>query len=298
MVKFCQKIVDAPWFTRLILTVIILAGILVGLETDAAFRERWAGPLAWANFLILVIFVLEIGLKLLARSPRFWTFFQDPWNVFDFLIVAVCVLPLDSDYITVLRLLRLLRVLRLIRAVPRLQVIVGALLKSIPSMFYVSSLLLLFFYVYAVAATFLFGANDPVHFRTLTMSLLTLFRVVTLEDWTDVMYINMYGCDAYGYEGAREMCTAPEAAPLLASLFFVSFVLLGTMVILNLFIGVIMTGMEEASREAGLQQDLASRSRDLILHQEVHEIHRQLDGLMEKVSSLKLLTEKPPESNP
>jgi voltage-gated sodium channel len=78
--------------------------------------------------------------------------------------------------------------------------------------------------------------------------MLSLFRVVTLEDWTDIMYINMYGCDQYGYSDTSELCITPSASPLGAALFFVSFVLLGTMIILNLFIGVIMTGMEEAKQ--------------------------------------------------
>ena len=78
--------------------------------------------------------------------------------------------------------------------------------------------------------------------------MLSLFRVVTLEDWTDVMYINMYGCDQYGY-GPLDPCTDPHAAPVMAALFFVSFVMLGTMIVLNLFIGVIMTGMDEAQKE-------------------------------------------------
>ena len=148
---------------------------------------------------------------------------------------------------TVLRLLRLLRVLKLVKALPKLQILVSALLKSIPSMGYVTLLLFLLFYVYAVSAVFLFGHNDPLHFGDLETAMLSLFRVVTLEDWTDIMYINMYGCDRYGYTAKSIVaCTNPEANPLLASLFFVSFVLIGTMIILNLFIGVIMTGMEEA----------------------------------------------------
>jgi voltage-gated sodium channel len=76
--------------------------------------------------------------------------------------------------------------------------------------------------------------------------MLSLFRVVTLEDWTDIMYINMYGCDNYGYDNIKNLCNKPDASPLGAAMFFVSFVLLGTMIILNLFVGVIMTGMDEA----------------------------------------------------
>ena len=114
---------------------------------------------------------------------------------------------------------------------------------------YVSVLLFLLFYIYSVAAVFFFGKNDPVHFADLQTSFLTMFRVVTLEDWTDVMYINMFGCENYGYGGSEVHCVASQGNPLFAALFFVSFVLLGTMIFLNLFIGVIMNGMDEARLE-------------------------------------------------
>ena len=128
--------------------------------------------------------------------------------------------------------------------------LVGALLKSIPSMGYVSILLLLLLYIYAVAGDFFFSENDPIHFENLQMSMLSLFRIVTLEDWTDIMYINMYGCENYGYGGNESMCTNSSPKKAGSVLFFVSFVLIGTMIMLNLFIGVIMTGMDEAKQEA------------------------------------------------
>ena len=116
-------------------------------------------------------------------------------------------------------------------------------------------MLLLLFYIYAVMATFMFKGNDPLHFGTLELSMLSLFRVVTLEDWTDIMYIQMYGSHIYDYPlGAElksftELPHIPQAFPIFSPLFFGSFVLLGTMVMLNLFIGIIMTGMDEARKE-------------------------------------------------
>ena len=293
MVTLCQQISDSVWFQRFITAIILLAGVVVGLETDATLRADYHGFLQTLNQLILAVFVLEIAIKIVAKTPRWWEFFYDSWNLFDFIIIAGCLLPFASQYLTVLRLLRLLRVLRLIRAIPRLQLIVSALLKSIPSMFYISILLSLFFYVYAVAAIFMFGANDPIHFHSLPKAMLSLFRVITLEDWTDIMYINMYGCAAYGYEGNESLCVASSSAPILASLFFVSFVLIGTMIMLNLFIGVIMKGMEEASLEVmSEQQRHQQNQKDDDLHKEVNEIHEQLDKLLAKVNSLKIITEK------
>jgi len=258
MSDFAQRITNAPWFQNTITGVILFAAVLVGAETYPALVERHHALFHFFDLLVLGIFALEIVLKMAADMPKPWRFFADPWNVFDFLIVGLVFLPIHTQYVTVLRLLRLLRVLKLIRAVPRLQIIVGALLKSIPSMGYVSLLLFLVFYVYGVAAVFLFGQNDPFRFGTLPLAFVTLFQVATGEDWSTTLYTQMYGCSSHGYDGREHLCLVPSAHPVLAPVFFISFILLGTMIILNLFIGVIMTGMEEAQLE---QDELAKKER-------------------------------------
>ncbi len=243
------RIAAARWFQNGITLVILFAAVLVGVETDPEIAAAHHGLLTFLDQLVLGIFSLEMLIKLGAAGRRPWNYFRDPWNVFDFLIVTVCYLPIHSQYVTVLRLLRLLRVLRLVRALPQMQLLVTALLKSIPSMVYVAGLLSLLFYVYAVAGVFVFGQNDPLHFGSLGKAMLSLVGVVTLEGWVDLMNIQIYGCDRYGYGDYPELCTSPMAMPSAATAYFVSFVLLGTMVVLNLFIGVIMNGMEEAQRE-------------------------------------------------
>ncbi len=246
------RFVESPGFTGGIVGVILAAAVLVGLETSPAMLERHGALLHVLDTIVLWIFAAEALLKIVSFFPRPLDYFKEPWNVFDFTIVAICFLPFDAEYVAVLRLARVLRVLRLLSVVPRLQLLVGALLKSIPSMFYVTVLLFILFYIYAVLGAMLFGGNDPMHYGTLGDSLLSLFRVVTLEDWTDVMYINMYGADQYGYSPeqlARYPQIQPAAAPLTSVVFHVSFVLFGTMIMLNLFIGVIMTGMQEAQEE-------------------------------------------------
>ena len=254
-----RKIVDDSRFQNFITGIIVLAGVVVGLETSETLIALYGTPLHILNDIILWIFVIEAVIKIGAEGRRPWRYFMDPWNVFDFLIVAICFMPVNAQYVAVLRLARLLRGLKLVRALPRLQILVSALLKSIPSMGYVALLLGMLFYVYSVAAVFLFGGNDPVHFGNLAIAMLSLFRVVTGEDWTDVMYIQMWGCDQYGYEGMMELCTQPMSYPVFGALFFVSFMLLGAMVILNLFIGVIMGGMDEAERENKLAALIARR---------------------------------------
>lgn len=260
----CQALVASPLFNRFIIGVILLAGTLVGIETHepamAMAMAKYHDLLKTLDAVVLFIFILEIVIKMIALAPRPQDFFKDPWNVFDFIIVAVCLVPATGGFGPVLRLFRLLRVLRLLSAVPKLQLLVSALLKSLPSMLYVSVLLLLLFYVYAVAGVMFFAQNDPVHFGHLGDALLSLFRVVTLEDWTDVMYLQIYGSNFYdGYNMSAENLAAhypefkPQAQPILATIYFVSFVLLGTMVMLNLVIGVIVNGMDDARVEAEIE---------------------------------------------
>jgi voltage-gated sodium channel len=180
-------------------------------------------------------------------------------------------------------------VLRLLRALPRLQLLVSALLKSIPSMTYVALLLGLLFYVYGVAGTFLFAANDPVHFGSLPVSLLTLFRVVTLEGWVDLLYTQMYGCDRFGYAEMAALCTRPTAMPVAAVFYFCSFILLGTMIVLNLFIGVIMNGMEEAQREAGPRENTQHREGTTAeLEEEIAALEAQLHEMQARLSRVRV----------
>ena len=131
--EFCRRIVEASWFTGFIITVIVFAGILVGLETSASLVAEHGGLIDLLNNVVLAIFVAEIILKMTAACPKPWRFFNDGWNVFDFLIVAVCFLPLGASFAPVLRLFRLFRVLRLVSVIPKLQVIVSALLRCLPS---------------------------------------------------------------------------------------------------------------------------------------------------------------------
>ena len=250
MTSFFKKIADAKWFKNFVTIAILIAGVLVGMATYPEFSAKHETILDILNKIVLYIFIVEIVVKMLAEGKKPWNYFKDGWNIFDFIIVAAAFMPFGGSSVAILRLLRLLRVLKLVKALPKLQMLVGALMKSIPSMGYVSILLLLLFYIYAVAGVFFFGENDPIHFENLQMSMLSLFRVVTLEDWTDVMYINMYGCENYGYGGNEDICTNSTPNPMGSVIFFVSFVLIGTMIMLNLFIGVIMTGMDEAKEEA------------------------------------------------
>jgi voltage-gated sodium channel len=287
-----SRIAEAAWFKNGVTGVILLAGILVGIETYPDLAHRYHSVLHALDLVILGIFIVEIVVKVGAEGKRPWRYFLDPWNVFDFVIVASCLIPGAGQYGVVLRLLRLLRVLKLLRALPKLQILVTALLKSMPSMFYVMLLLMLIFYVYAVGATFIFGQADPFYYGNLQSSMLTLFRVVTLEGWSELMYISMYGCGEFGYEGREALCTHPQAFPILGPMFYVSFVLLATMVVLNLVIGVIINSMDEARKEA---DDIIQQQRNenlgvterQALEAELEDLAANLGSMHERLASLR-----------
>ena len=152
-----KEIAEAKWFQNTVTNAILVAGILVGIATYEKFSLKHQGILELLNKIVLGIFIIEIVVKMLAEGKKPWNYFKDAWNVFDFVIVAAAFMPFGGSSVATLRLLRLLRVLKLVKALPKLQMLVGALLKSIPSMGYVSILLLLLFYIYAVAGVFFFG---------------------------------------------------------------------------------------------------------------------------------------------
>lgn len=270
--QFARRVTEAPFFQRFILAVILFAGVLVGVETDPAVMQR-AGTLLHAlDRVVLAIFVAELVLRLLAEGSRPWRFFRDPWNVFDFVIVAICLLPFHTEFAAVLRLARVLRVLRLVTAVPRLQILVGALLKSVPSMGYVALLLSLHFYVYAVVGVTFFGQTDPDHFGSLGRAGLTLFQIVTLEGWVDIM----------------EVQTAAFAQPWIPVAYFVSFILFGTMIMLNLLIGVIVNGMDEAREETedSARASHLAKGGEASLDDELIALQRQIETLGKSLGSL------------
>ncbi|WP_299430148.1 ion transporter [uncultured Meiothermus sp.] len=238
------RLVESVQFNRFVTAIILFAAVLVGLETYPALMERYGPTLYMLNNLVLTIFTIEVVLRMGAEWPRPLRYFRNGWNVFDFTIVALSLLPGLGAYALAARLLRLLRVLRLIRTLPDLQIILGALLRSIPSIGYVLVLMLLLLYVYAVAGVFLFGANDPFHFGSLHTALLTLFSILTLEGWVDVLHIQYFGCERFELPDPA-LCTQPIAQPLVAVGYMVSFVLLGTLVFLNLLVGIVVNSMDE-----------------------------------------------------
>lgn len=289
MIHFSKILTESKGFQNTIIIVILLAGVIVGLETYPSIMAVHGDLLHILDHLVLYIFVVEILLKITAKGRKPWEYFYDGWNIFDFTIVAVSFLPFGGAFIAVFRLARILRVLRLVTAMPKLQLLVGALLKSIPSMSYVGILLFLLFYIYAVLGTFIFGKNDPVHFGTLQVSMLTLFKIITLEGWIDILNIQIFGSDAYGYEAFAGVIKESSAHPIAGPLYFITFILLGTMIMLNLFIGVIINGMEETNREEEVKELARIRAevKRLSLEEEINLISEDINKINENLKLLK-----------
>ena len=293
MVQFCRQLTTSPSFGRFIIFLIVLSGLFAGAETYPAFSEEtFLGSLLQiAQNLILFVFFVEIVLKIIACGDKPLTFFLQPWNIFDCVILSVCLLPLNMHSASVVRMARILRALRMITVLPRLRLLVSALLKSIPSLGYIGVLLGLHFYIYSVVGTVTFGANDPIRFGSLHATASTLFQVLTLEGWNDVRDTQVLGSDV-AYDDAWKVLAegqrVSQARPLVSTIYFISFILLGTMIMLNLFTGVIITSMEEAQEEAksgGSKEQLKERGF-LTLHDELNQVSSQLQQIMDQMSSL------------
>jgi voltage-gated sodium channel len=230
-------------FHFLITGLILLACVVVGLETHEPFAHQYGNGFALINTLILTLFVLEMLLRIASDGRRF---FRDGWNWFDLIVVSICLLPAVGQYVLLFRLFRAVRAIRLVEAFSRLRVVVITLLDSLPSIGYVLLLMFIHLYVYGVIGYFLFGNNDPLHFRNLPTALLALFQVATLEGWAEIFYINYYGCASTYTTMGQGWCVASQAQPLIAALYFLSFVVIGAFIIVNLFIGVVLNGILQA----------------------------------------------------
>jgi voltage-gated sodium channel len=170
---------EAPLIQRSLIALILVNAVILGLETSPSVMKSWGPWLVMADQAILAVFVVEITLRLAAHRLAF---FRDPWSVFDFIVVAIALIP-ASGPLAVLRALRVLRVMRIITLVPSMKRVVGGLLSALPGLGSVSAIIGIIFYVAAVIATKLFGAAFPQWFGTLGDSAFTLFQIMTLEGW-------------------------------------------------------------------------------------------------------------------
>jgi voltage-gated sodium channel len=255
-------LVESRRFQNFIVGVILFNALTLGLETSDTLMENIGTVLLVLDKLALTIFVIEIILKLLAHGSQF---FRDGWNVFDFIIVGIALIP-SAGALSVLRTFRILRVFRLMSVVPSMRKVVGALVSALPGMGSIASVLTLVFYIGAVLATKLFGASFPDFFGTIGKSMFSLFQVMTLESWS--MSIVRPVMDVYPW----------------AWMFFVPFIIVTTFAVLNLFIGVIVDAMQAGHHEVVEemhQEEMVEEREQMAL------LNKKIDALMAEVQSLR-----------
>ncbi len=218
-----KNFIEAAPVQKFIITLILINAAILGLQTDADIMASWGGLLLALDSIILAVFVVEISLRLVVHRL---SFFRDPWSVFDFLVVAIALVPATGPF-EVLRALRVLRVLRLLTMVPSMRKVVAGMLKAIPGLGSVGAIMCIIFYVAAVMATNLFGEQFPEWFGSIGASAYTLFQIMTLESWS--MGIVRPVMEVYPHAWG----------------FFLPFILIATFTMLNLLMAVIVNAVQD-----------------------------------------------------
>ncbi|MEO9308942.1 MAG: ion transporter [Nitrososphaera sp.] len=255
-----QKLVNGNKFSLVITWIIIMQAAVLALETfpELAALEEIFATIHW---FVVGAFVVEAGLKIASQYPKPQAYFKDGWNVFDFAIIILSLIPFTGSFSTVARLVRLLRITRLTNRSKEMRIMITTIIKSLPSMLNIVLLLGILFFIYGVAGYHLFSEIDYENWGTLPRSLVTLFKVITLEGWVDLMKpvtdTNMFNVA-----------------------FFVSFIVIGTFVVINLFVAIIVKKTEEAYRHI---QDQSLPSEQEILG-EIREIRRMIEDLERRFS--------------
>jgi voltage-gated sodium channel len=243
--------IDSDPVRNFIIAVILFNAVILGLETSPAVMARAGGVLLALDHICLGIFVVELVIKLYALGPRF---FRSGWNIFDFIIVGISLVP-TAQGLSVLRSLRILRVLRVISFSPSIRKVVEGFIKALPGMGSVFLLTMIIFYVSSVMATKLFGAAFPEQFGNLAATALTLFQVMTLEGWADGVVRPVMAVYPYSW------------------IFFIIFILVTTFAVINLLVGLVVNAMQEATGQAEKEAEDAYRQA---LLSRLEAIERQL----------------------
>jgi voltage-gated sodium channel len=271
IVSLAQGIVASSTFDWIITGVILLQALALALEATPAVISvggRYDDLLEQKTFrliqnVVVAVFIIEAALRLIAVYPRPQKYFRDGWNCFDFAIIILSVLPTTGQFSTIARLIRLLRITRLITKSTELRAIVSTLVRSIPSIFNILILLSILFFIYAIIGFHLFRDVDQERWSSFPTSLTTLFQVITLEGWPNIM--------------------EPVVSSLgpLYWLYFTSFIVIGTFIIINLFISVIVRKSEEAYKQVQQESAMPLTQQD-IMH-DIKEIRTILEDLEKRI---------------
>lgn len=251
-----EKVINSRIYQNFILCVILLNAILIGLETSPFILNKFSHYIEIISLFCLVVFIVEIILRLFVNRLFF---FRDGWNLFDFLIIIISLIP-DSGVFSVFRILRVIRVLRLLSVIPKMRLISQTLISSLSPMFGVGILLIILFYIYAIISTHLYGETFPEWFGTIGNSFYTLFQIMTFDSWS--MGIVRPVMEIYPYSW----------------LIFVSFLLLASYIVLNIAIGIIVDCISD------IKNSETNRSQE--------EVISYIKRLEKQIDELKLLVNK------
>lgn len=227
--KLFQRIDKSKIFQSFVIAVIVVSALTVGAHTYS-LHPTVEFILNWMDVGITAFFLIELIIRFIA-SKGIKDFFSKGWNIFDTIIVLGSLYPAAGSTMLLARLLRIFRVLRLVSMIPELRLLVNSLLKAIPQMGYIALLMFVIFYIYAAMGSMMFADINPVLWQDVSISMLTLFRVATFEDWTDIMYETM-------------------AVYELSWIYYLTFIFLTAFVFLNMMVGAILEVMSEEHRNA------------------------------------------------
>jgi voltage-gated sodium channel len=269
----CGRIVESSWFDPLMLSIIAINAVTLGLETYESIDASIGDELHLLNDVILGLFVVELAVRMAAHADRPREFFRSGWNVFDFVVIAASFVPGVRENATLLRLVRLLRIVRAVRLLPDLRVLTVAVGRSVPGVASLAAITLLLVYVYGMVGWVIFHDHDPANFENIGQSMVTMFVLLTLENLP--VYIDR-----------------GQALSDWTLLFYVSYVLLASFLIFNLFIGIVINSMEEAraielhrAERALLDDDTADdeRAHAVVLEERLRVLHAAVDELEREV---------------
>ncbi|MEI6894775.1 MAG: ion transporter [Colwellia sp.] len=228
-----KKVDNSNIFQGVVIAVILLSALLIGAKTYDISPKAIA-ILLLLDIAVTVFFAIEIFIRFLASSEKKY-FFKNGWNIFDTVIVTASLIPSGGTNVLLARLLRVFRVLRLVSIVPELRLLINALLKAIPRMGYIVLLMFVIFYIYAAIGSMFFHSINEVLWGDVSISMLTLFRIATFEDWTDVMYETM---PVYPFSW----------------IYYLSFIFLTAFIFLNMMVGTVLNVMSQEQEQFRAEQ--------------------------------------------
>ena len=268
-VRPLQRLVDSAAFNTTIITVIVANAVVLGLQTYQGVVDRYGDALDLLNALFLAVFVVELALRIASYGRRPQDFFRSGWNVFDFVVISAAFVPGVRDSSTLLRLVRLARVVRVVRLLPDVRVLISGVIRSLPPLLSMGLLTTLILFVYGMVGWLLFGEEIPQDWGNIGTAMLTMFIMLTLENFPAYMDRAM---DVHQWSW----------------IFFVSFVLVAAFIVLNVLIGIVLNSMEEArelERRKALGIDTGEGSPPAPVAERIAILRAALDELEQELAT-------------